>query len=404
MKQTTTLPQPELKAPSTAAPQSLFGGPRMLYRGTNIDGATLEPEEGLWVRGHNLNDLIGRIDFASALWLVWLGQIPTATQSEAIEAVLRRVTQQLLLLPAHRHGVEAVARSGAGMVQAASCGFLGDLAALENVAMIEAAAHGLPTQQDFIQGLVSVACAPHFLKAALGMGMGMGMGMRINDTGSHAHRVLISMGGFVADTLSIRVVDALLVAWHAGFGYITPTVLVPRTAIGTGITISQAVAAGFMASGPKHVGAAEQALVWLKTFSAQDRPAAIVRTVNLALDQPGMLLFGFGHPLFEQDPRPPHIRSLIAAWGFGGPYLDIFDIVCAQALQRKGLRPNIDFITAAILLDLGVREPRWAVGLGLCARVAAMVAHAIERRDRPAFGVNSKAARKWLATVPVGWL
>jgi len=397
MNQTTISPQPELAAEPKAAPQSLFGGPRMLYRGTNIDGATIEPEEGLWVRGSNLNDLIGNIDFASALWLVWFGQMPSATESKAIEAVLTRVAQQLLLAPARRRGVEAVAQSGAGMVQAASCGFLGDLTVLENVAEIEAAAHGLPTAQDFIQGLVSVACAPHFLEAALGLGI------RADDAASHAQRVLTAMGG-EPDALSIRVVDALLVAWHAGFGYITPTVLVPRTAIGTGVTIPQAVAAGFMASGPKHVGAAEEALAWLKTFSAQDSHADIRRAVDLALDQPGNLLFGFGHPLFVQDPRLPHIRSLFAVWGFGGRYLEIFDIACEHALQRKGLRPNIDFITAATLLDLGVTEARWGVGIGLCARVAAMVAHAIERRDRPAFGVSSKAARKLLATVPVGWL
>ncbi|NIF75492.1 citrate/2-methylcitrate synthase, partial [Burkholderia sp. Ap-962] len=42
--------------------------------------------------------------------------------------------------------------------------------------------------------------------------------------------------------------------------------------------------------------------------------------------------------------------------------------------------------------------------LGLSARIAAMVAHAVERRQRPAFGVNSATARRLLAAVPVGWL
>lgn len=379
-------------------PQSLFGGPRTLYRGTNIDGATLEPNEGLWVRGRNLNDLIGIVDFPTALWLAWFGNLPSATQSQAIDAVLVHIAGHLSQEPTYRRGIEAVAASGAGIVQAAACGLLGDLAALETIALSEATVRGLPTHPDFIQGLVSVASTPHFLQAALGYEAPGAAPTQ------HAEGMLAAMGAPQIDALSIRVVDALLVAWHAGFGYITPTVLVPRTAIGTGVTLAQAVAAGFMASGPKHVGAAEEAMTWLKTISAHASPADIRQAVDHALDQPGNLLFGFGHPLFVQDPRPPHIRTLFAEWGFGARYLEIFDVVCAHVLERKGLRPNIDFITAAALLDLGVTQARWSVGLGLCGRVAAMVAHAIERRDRPAFGVSSKAARTLLATVPVGWL
>ncbi|QEL54795.1 citrate/2-methylcitrate synthase [Chromobacterium paludis] len=383
--------------PSEAAPQSLFGGSRTLYRGTDIDGATIEPNEGLWVRGSNLNELIGHIDFASALWRVWLGGTPAPAVAQAVDAALDAVAESMPGQPCLA-AVRAVAASGAGMVQAAACGFLADLSALERVARAEAAARGLPDGDDFIQGLVGIAAAPAMLAAA------MGQGDAIVGGASHAERALAAMGSARRDTAARRAVDALLVAWHAGFGYITPTVLVPRTAIGTGVTLPQALAAGFMASGPKHVGAAEEALAWLKSIGPDASDEAVFAAVDLALDSPGQLLFGFGHPLFVEDPRPPHIRALFAEWGFEGPHIRLFDLACRRALERKGLRPNIDFITAAALLDLGVSEPRWGVGLGLCARVAAMVAHAIERRDRPAFGVSSKAARKLLATVPVGWL
>ena len=229
-------------------PQSLFGGPRTLYRGTNIDGATLEPNEGLWVRGRNLNDLIGIVDFPTALWLAWFGNLPSQTQRQAIDAVLVHIASHLSQEPAYRRGIEAVAASGAGIVQAAACGLLGDLAALETIALSEVTVRGLPTHPDFIQGLVSVASTPHFLHAALGYEAPGAAPTQ------HAEGMLAAMGAPRIDALSIRVVDALLVAWHAGFGYITPTVLVPRTAIGTGFTIAQAVAAGCMASGPKHVG------------------------------------------------------------------------------------------------------------------------------------------------------
>jgi citrate synthase len=81
-----------------------------------------------------------------------------------------------------------------------------------------------------------------------------------------------------------------------------------------------------------------------------------------------------------------------------------FDAVCRRASLRKGLNPNIDFITAAALLDADISRPQWGVGIALCARIAAMAAHAVERRARPPFGVNSAMARRLLAAVPVGWL
>ncbi|CAG9263795.1 hypothetical protein BCEP4_3020001 [Burkholderia cepacia] len=98
------------------------------------------------------------------------------------------------------------------------------------------------------------------------------------------------------------------------------------------------------------------------------------------------------------------MRGLFAAHGFHGAYVTLFDACCAQADARRALRPNIDFLTAATLLELGVAAPSWGVGVGLGARIAAMAAHAVERRRRPAFGVNSATARRLLAAVPVGWL
>ena len=69
----------------------------------------------------NLNDLIGSVDFPTALWLAWFGNLPSTTQSQAIDAVLVRIASHLSQEPAYRRGIEAVAASGAGIVQAAAC-------------------------------------------------------------------------------------------------------------------------------------------------------------------------------------------------------------------------------------------------------------------------------------------
>lgn len=380
-----------------AAPRNLLGRPTTRYRGTNIDGATLAPE-GLWVRGRNLNDLIGQTDFESALWHIWFERLPTLAERDAVRARLTAFGRAFEARDASVDAAALVGGMGIDMVSAAATGFLRGIDGVRAKAGHAPATWESEGDDDFDQMLACIAGAPYLMRAALGPAIG-----KLEPATSHAERVLrLCSETDAPPNAGLAIMDALLIAWHAGFGYITPTVLVPRCAIGTGVPLAQAIAAGFMSSGPNHVGAALEAMRWLTALAASGGDATTA--VDAVIDEPGALLFGFGHPLFVADPRPPHLRALCTSLGFEGPHLRLFDAACARARDRKGLNPNIDFITAAALLDLGVTEPRWGVGVGLCARIAAMAAHAVERRRRPAFGVNSSTARKLLAAVPVGWL
>jgi citrate synthase len=405
-------PEPAaVPAPSAAlaadAPRSLLGRPATRHRGTEIDGATLAPE-GLWVRGKNLNELIGAMTFEAALAHLWFDAMPGAQFEAQVRVRLARFGR------AFAHGTQAqcaaafMGAQGVGMVFAAVTGFL---RGIDDT--VSAASDTAFPDADFDRMLACVAAAPYLMRAALDGRVDDRIGVTEHGAGgvSHAARMLLLTGAKRRDAAAEHVMNALLTAWHAGFGYITPTVLAPRVAIGTGVTLTQSIAAGFMASGPSHVGAALEAMTWLRALQAEAGTAEPVAlrsagraAVNRTFDTAGELLFGFGHPLFVADPRPAHLRSLFAGWGFHGPCLTLFDACCEAARQRKGLNPNIDFLTAAVLLDLGVSEPAWGVGVGLCSRIAAMAAHAVERRQRPAFGVNSATARKLLAAVPVGWL
>ncbi|PMS38414.1 citrate synthase [Trinickia symbiotica] len=389
-------------------PGNLLGRPPTRYRGTDIDGATLSPE-GLWVRGRNLNELIGGISFEDALWHIWFDRMPSSGESNAVRQRLARYGAAFAGGNASVDAAAGAARAGVETIFAAAAGLMRDVDHIQ--AQVAHDARG-DWDDDFDALLACVAGAPYLMRAALNA-------PAVDEAGgSHAMRVLRAARADgradIPDQAAERVMNALLVAWHGGFGYITPTVLVPRCAIGTGVTLAQAIAAGFMSSGPNHVGAARAAMQWLTSIASAvdgasaDRQAsdeaAVLQAVDRTLDGKGALLSGFGHPLFEADPRPPHVRALFREWGFEGRFVRMFDAACDHAAHRKGLKPNIDFVTAAALLDLGIDEPRWGVGVGLCARIAAMAAHAVERRSRPAFGVTSATARKLLAAVPVGWL
>lgn len=188
--------------------------------------------------------------------------------------------------------------------------------------------------------------------------------------------------------------DIVLVAFHGGFGLLPPTTFVPRIVAGTGVGVPQALAAGFLASGPYHVGAVEHAMKYYDSiataFREQQRPAATAGELEqFAYDMTaqrlaaGETVAGFGHPLLRKDPRPTHVRRLLCELKAESIYFDIYDGVVRCLDEKKGVPANVDGITAAILLRLGFTY-QYGTGLFLHARSSAMLAHIIEEQtDMP---------------------
>lgn len=187
--------------------------------------------------------------------------------------------------------------------------------------------------------------------------------------------------------------DIVLVAFHGGFGLLPPTTLVPRLVAGTGVPVAQALAAGYLASGPYHVGAVEHSMQLYSEIAAlfrESHPADDVTAGQLEsfafeytsqmMDR-GETVPGYGHPLLRRDPRPTRIRRLLIEKGVESPYLEIFDGVVRCLLERKGVVPNVDGMTAAILLTLGF-TPEHGTGLFLLGRTAGMLAHIVEERTQ----------------------
>lgn len=186
--------------------------------------------------------------------------------------------------------------------------------------------------------------------------------------------------------------DLVLVAFHGGFGLLPPTTLVPRLVAGTGVSVPQALAAGYLASGPYHVGAVEEAMAlyqqvydaYRSEVSEADRKADDLETYAdrwiVGMVERGETVAGYGHPLFRNDPRPLRIRRVLCDQGVDSPYLDVYDGVVRSMSRVKQVPPNIDGMAAAILLTLGL-QPEHGTGLFLLARTAAMLAHVVEERQ-----------------------
>ncbi|MBR8213601.1 citrate/2-methylcitrate synthase, partial [Burkholderia cenocepacia] len=69
------------------APRNLLGRPATRHRGTDIDGATLDPE-ALRVRDLDLNALIGATTFEGALAHLWFDVAPGHADHRAHEAAI----------------------------------------------------------------------------------------------------------------------------------------------------------------------------------------------------------------------------------------------------------------------------------------------------------------------------
>ena len=201
--------------------------------------------------------------------------------------------------------------------------------------------------------------------------------------------------GRLPDETEKALFDVVLVAFHGGFGLLPPTTFVPRIVAGTGVTTAQALAAGFLASGPYHVGATEEAMRFYASVGTQFQAEhASSETSAAQLEEyayqvaskrleDGKTVGGFGHPLLRKDPRPSHVRRTLVDMKVDSPWFDIYDGIVRCMREKKGVPPNVDGITGAILLHLGFRSEH-GTGLFLLARAAAMLAHIIEEQtDMP---------------------
>jgi hypothetical protein len=207
---------------------------------------------------------------------------------------------------------------------------------------------------------------------------------------SHTEALFNILQGRLPSDDERRLFDIVLVAFHGGWGVLPPTTLVPRMVAGTGVNTAQAMAAGFLASGPYHVGAIEHGMKLYKSIAeefldgAPDNPTS-TDVEQFAFDatarriEAGEILGGYGHPLLRKDPRPTHMRNLMCEMNAEGVYVDIYDGVVRCMLEKKGVVPNVDGMTGAILLHLGFQVEH-GTGLFLHARSAAMLAHIIEEQ------------------------
>ncbi len=174
---------------------------------------------------------------------------------------------------------------------------------------------------------------------------------------------------------------------------ITPSAIAARmTYMGAPEAMQAAVAAGLCGLGSVFVGSTETCAKML--VDALPDPKAKVNLPELAAKTVSDLraarqnVPGVGHPIHKPvDPRTPRLFEIARETGFSGPYVELVQLVSAEAekVSGKSLPVNATGAIGAICCEMGFD---WKIcrGLGVMARAVGLVGHLLEESRHPMAG------------------
>lgn len=191
--------------------------------------------------------------------------------------------------------------------------------------------------------------------------------------------IFLVLNGELPSEKEEAMMNAILVA-AVDHGVGPPSTTVARITSSTGVPLSTAVATGVAAMGESHAGAIEaSAKIFQGAVKKGQKASDIVEKARFK----GERLPGYGHKIYDVDPRTTAILEVAEKNGFKGKHIDIaleIEKELEKAVGRK-LPLNIDGITAAVISEMGF-DPELGNGFFIISRVAGLVAHAYEEKTR----------------------
>lgn len=150
----------------------------------------------------------------------------------------------------------------------------------------------------------------------------------------------------------------------------TPSAQAAIRSAQTGASLSGSVAAGMEAIDARHGAAATPACEWLK----RARLASSLEEFIHESMSDGRRIPGFGHRVYEVDPRVQALHTLIKQQAIDGSYLSFAEEVAVMISQEKGqpIPVNIDGAIGAIVADLDLPSAL-ANAIFLFSRTAGLV-------------------------------
>ncbi|MDP2632695.1 MAG: citryl-CoA lyase [Candidatus Curtissbacteria bacterium] len=196
---------------------------------------------------------------------------------------------------------------------------------------------------------------------------------------SFAKAIFLILKGEMPDKSSEKMFEAILTV-AIDHGVEPASVVAARNIYSGGSPVQAAVAGGILALGEFHGGAIEAAMENFKKYES----VGVKRLVE-DFAKSGTRVAGFGHRLYDTDPRTQRLLEVAKQNGFFGKYVK-FALLCEGEISKGGkkLPLNIDGIVAALLLEMDF-NPKVGKGVFIIARTPGLVAHVVEEalREKP---------------------
>ncbi len=198
---------------------------------------------------------------------------------------------------------------------------------------------------------------------------------------SFSDTIYLALTGNLPDQPSSKMFESILTI-AIDHGIETPSAVAARIVYSGGNSVNTAVAAGVMALGEWHGGAIEKSMEIISKAAADNTDASDL--VN-NFKAKGERVAGFGHRLYDVDPRTQRLLEIAHELGFKGKYVaKALEIEAALSSESKALPLNIDGIIAALLLEMGL-DQKVGKGVFIIARTPGLVAHVVEEaiKEKP---------------------
>lgn len=174
---------------------------------------------------------------------------------------------------------------------------------------------------------------------------------------------------------------------------ITPSAIAARmTYMGAPEAMQAAVAAGLCGLGSVFVGSTETCARMLVEALPDPKVkadlAALAARAVADFRARKQIVPGIGHPIHKPvDPRTPRLFEIAKETGFCGPYVELIQLISAEAGRASGksLPINATGAIGAICCEMGFD---WKIcrGLGVMARAVGLVGHLLEESRNPMAG------------------
>ncbi len=132
--------------------------------------------------------------------------------------------------------------------------------------------------------------------------------------------------------------------------------------------------------GPLHGGANEQVI---RTLQKIGEVSNVKDYLVDALDNKERIM-GFGHRVYKDgDPRAKHLKKMSYELGkMNGEmkWYEMSDMLEQDMLEKKGMKPNVDFYSASVYFVLGIPVDLYTPIFAL-SRISGWVAHILEQYD-----------------------